>query len=286
MEEEHCPSLRGRLKCRDMSPVSETLLPYSHLVITGGSSGIGKCFLSTISYHNKEIRICNLSRTVPEGFSEASARRQVSCDLAGRDDRKAGVAAVESWLEEEPPRGKILLINNAGFGSYGLFEEQELDGELAMMEVNCAAAVELTGRLLPRLREHGGAVVNVASTAAWQPTPYMAVYGATKAFLLQWSLALHAELKPAGIPVMALCPGPTESRFFERAGFEEPPLAGMGQSAQAVVDFALRKLGRGAACPVSGWTNKLLVAAGSRLPRAWQGPIAKAVLRRVRMDKR
>jgi NAD(P)-dependent dehydrogenase (short-subunit alcohol dehydrogenase family) len=100
MEEEHCPSSGGSLKWREMSRMSETLLPYSHLVITGGSSGIGKCFISTITNHNKEIRICNLSRTAAEGFSEASARRQVPCDLGGPDDRKAAIASVESWLGE------------------------------------------------------------------------------------------------------------------------------------------------------------------------------------------
>ena len=268
-----------------MSKLAKTLFPYSHLIVTGGSSGIGKCFITTIENHNPEIRICNLSRTPPEGFSEAHDRRQVACDLSDPDARKDAFNEIENWLGQNRPAGKLLLINNAGFGSYGLFQDREPAGELAMVEVNCKAAVELSARLLPHLREHGGAILNVASTAAWQPTPYMAVYGATKAFLLQWSLALRAEVKPDGIAVMALCPGPTESRFFERAGFAEPPLSGMGQSAEAVVDFALKKLARGAACPVSGWPNKLLVAAGCRLPRAWQGPIAKAVLRRVRMNK-
>ena len=126
-----------------------------------------------------------------------------------------------------------------------------------MVEVNVAAAVDLTARLLPELRERGGAVINVASVAGFQPTPYMSTYGATKAFLLNWSLALHEELRPHDIPVQALCPGPTTTNFFERVGYSQRVVSDrLSMSPEAVVRASLRGLARKRAVVVPGWRNR------------------------------
>jgi short-subunit dehydrogenase len=253
--------------------------PYTDAVITGASSGIGTAFITTIRDCNKSTRLCNISRSEGDDFSQHGVRH-CGCDLA--DPKARAALATQLCGELEAAAGPLLLINNAGFGSYGNFAENDISHELQMLEVNCAAMLDLTYRLLPALRARGGAIINVASTAAWQPTPYLASYGATKAFVLHWSLALREELKPHRIAVMALCPGPTESRFFQRAGFDQPPLAGKGQTAEQVARFAIKALARNAACPVSGLSNKLLVSLSHALPKRWQAIPAGAILRRVR----
>ena len=99
-----------------------------------------------------------------------------------------------------------------------------------MIDLNVRAVVQLTGRLLPLLKARGGAIVNVASTAAFQPTPWMATYGATKAFVLNWSLALNQDLRGTGVRVLVVCPGTTETEFFKRAGRGEAPPAKISPS--------------------------------------------------------
>src|SRR5690606_7363430 len=101
-----------------------------------------------------------------------------------------------------------------GFGGYGTVETVGLHHQLSMVDLNVKAVIHLTALLLPDLRQRGGDIVNVGSTAAFQPTPYLATYGATKAFVFNWSLALGEELRGSGVRVLCLCPGPTESNFF------------------------------------------------------------------------
>jgi hypothetical protein len=174
------------------------------------------------------------------------------------------------------------LINNSGYGVYGVMDQADRAAQLTMLDLNVRAVVDLTHRLLPLLRARGGAILNIASTAGWQPTPYLATYGASKAFLLQWSLAIEAELRGSGVGVLTVCPGPTESNFFRRAGFDQPPLAGHGHSSAQVAAMALDAWARGRRLVVCGWRNRIMVALACRLPRAWQGRLAGAVLRRVR----
>src|SRR5690606_21930535 len=111
-----------------------------------------------------------------------------------------------------------------------------------------------------------------------QPTPFMATYGASKAFVLHWSLALARDLRPRGVGVLTVCPGPTESNFFRRAGFGEAPLPGRGQTADAVVAETWRALSRGRSLLVTGWHNRLMVALSGLVPKRWQAPLAGAVL--------
>lgn len=263
----------------------KNLQKYSGLVITGGSSGIGQAFITAINKLNTNLEICNLSRTKPDGFSSANERLHVSCDLSVPQERIQAAERVKTWVEKKSSKGKLLFINNSGFGSYGPFPEPDTEHQLGMLEVNVAAPVHLTGLLLPCLKEHGGLIINVASTAAFQPTPYMATYGATKAFLLHWSLALDADLKAEGVRTLALCPGPTSTNFFKRAGFEESPLpGGLGQTSEEVVEATLRAMVAGRNMVVSGWYNKLLTSISSRLPKPFCTYLGEKVLKRVRMD--
>ena len=254
------------------------------VIITGGSSGIGECFIRRIQMLKPGISFGNLSRTEPTISFVDSPIRHITCDLSDRQSLESAAKTAENWARERS--GKILLINNSGFGCYGAFPLPNLDEHLDMIEVNVKAPVHLTGLLLPLLRERGGFILNIASTAAFQPTPYMATYGASKAFLLHWSLSLGEDLKRDGVHVLAVCPGPTSTKFFSRAGFSEPVVSGrIGQTPDEVVDATFRALRAGKRVVVSGGLNKLLVSASSRLPKAAAARLSEIVLRRFRLEK-
>lgn len=258
-------------------------LPVAAVVLTGGSSGIGKSFVSHITKVAPEVLICNLSRRCPELNSAQLNLRHVEVDLSDNRSRNAGLEEVLGILREQVPTGRILLINNAGFGQYGAFTSADSDSALRMIEVNVAAVVAVTAALLPVLRERGGAIMNVGSVVSFQPTPLMATYGATKAFVLSWSHALRAELAGSGVHVMAVCPGSTESSFHDRAGISR---GGMGdaftQSAEQVVTEAMVAMRRGRGHVVTGWFNKVQCALSMRLPLRWSTWASHRVLARYR----
>ncbi len=204
-----------------------------------------------------------------------------------RAEEVARVAiGVGDLLRREVPAGRVLLINNTGFGSYGPFPEPNLSQQLEMMDVNMRALVQLTGLMLPLLRERGGAVINIASTAAFQPTAYMATYGATKTFVLHWSLALNEELRGTGVRMLAVCPGATATGFFQRAGMQPGnALEQAGMSCDAVVTMALRALAAGRSQVVTGWKNKLSAFAGSLPSKPFAARVAAKLVARFRLKK-
>ncbi len=158
--------------------------------------------------------------------------------------------------------GVDVLVNNAGFGDWGLFGRADLARQLAMVQVNVTALTELTRRCLPRMvSRRGGRILNVASTAAFAPGPLMAVYYASKAYVLSFSEAIGNELQGTGITVTALCPGPTRTGFAAAAGIEESNLFS-GPNVMEVGPVAAagwRGLQRGRAVVVPGLLNKLLL---------------------------
>lgn len=254
------------------------------VIITGGSSGIGATYIRTMRNLGHVTFIGNLSRSEPDRFSQDSRCQHYPCDLSDADALKTMARDLIRDLEARTA-GPILLINNSGFGSYGRFDQLSREVECNMVDLNVRAVVDLTARLLPLLLARGGWILNVASVAGWQPTPFMATYGASKAFVLHWSLALREDLFGRGVGVLTVCPGPTESQFFRRAGFSDSVLPGQGQTAQEVVDASLAALKQQRSFVVTGWRNRLLVMASARLPRAWQGPIARVLLQRFRLDR-
>jgi uncharacterized protein len=181
----------------------------------------------------------------------------------------------------------MLLVNNSGFGSYGRFPSNGLNRQLDMIEVNIAAPLHLVGILLPELRKRKGGIINVSSLAAFQPMPYMATYGATKSFLLEWSLALGQELKGEGVRVLALCPGPTSSNFYKSAGFSTPPTSGSltgSGTAGEVAECALASYAKGRKICVPGWRNKFLRTADAFLSKGMQAAASEFVLRKLRLE--
>ena len=249
-------------------------------LITGASSGIGAAFARKLASlgrnvfvvarsEDKLIALCNeLGRLT-------SIRAQyMAVDLRQPEGRL-------QLVEEIEKRGLEIdtLINNAGFGSMGDFAKLDLERELEMIDLNITAVVDLTKRFLGPMRERKrGTIINVASTAGFQPVPYMATYAATKAFVLSFSEALWDENRMHGIHVMALCPGVTETNFFEASGIDRPPMRTV-QTPEEVVDTALRALQRKKSLVISGWANWFVVEAERFVPRSAVTKVAGNALR-------
>ncbi len=160
-----------------------------------------------------------------------------------------------------------LLINNAGFGSHGPFEANSFEREHEQVMLNVTALVDLTHLFLPAMLSRGaGGVLNVASIAGYQPVPYMAVYAATKAFVLSFTEALWGETRERGVRVLALCPGPVETGFFDAVGSRDVAVGPMATPEQ-VAALGLRALEQGRASVVPGWRNRFQSALPRFLPR-------------------
>jgi uncharacterized protein len=230
------------------------------------------------------MMICNFSRRAPEDFSGKNLNH-FACDLSRPEAIEHAVGQARQILAQTPPGG-LLLVNNSGFGAYGRFPEPDLARQLEMVDVNIRAVVHLTGLMLPLLRERGGAVVTVASTAAFQPTAYAATYGASKTFVLHWSLALNEELRGSGVRALAVCPGPVATPFFEAAGLRKGAVSsGLTSTPEAVVEATLRALARRKSQVVVGWKNKLYAFAGSRVSKPLAARIGAKVLARFRLEQ-
>jgi short-subunit dehydrogenase len=258
----------------------------SAVVITGGSSGIGKSFIELCSRLRPDIAFCNLSRRKPDIAVGQLKLRHVPCDLSDSAQVERAVAEVREFLSVDAPTGGILLINNSGFGIYGRFPEPGPAQQVEMLDVNVRAVVQMTAALLPVIKSRGGAILTVASTAAFQPTPFLSTYGATKAFVLNWSLALNEELRGSGVRTLAVCPGPTSTDFFQRAGLKEGAVPSMfGETSEKVVLASLRALAKGKSMVVSGWKNKLMTAFVSQFPKPLVARLAGLALGHFRMKQ-
>jgi short-subunit dehydrogenase len=262
---------------------SEALSSFSAVVITGGSSGIGKSFIELMGKLKPELVFCNLSRRAPAINSFPERLNHFAADLSRPADVERAAREVAEFLGSKVPVGRVLLINNSGFGTMAPFPEPNLAKQTEMIDLNVRAVVQLTGLLLPLLRARGGAIVNIASTAAFQPTPSMATYGATKAFVLHWSHALNDELRGTGVSALAVCPGTTRTEFFRTAGLKQGNRAdALAMSSEAVVLESLRALGGGRSQVVTGWRNKLATFASSPVPKAFATRVAGLILRSYR----
>ena len=269
--------------------LSEALQPFSAVILTGGSSGIGKSFIQLGGNLKPDLIFCNLSRRPPpENISAYAAKKlnHFSCDLSRSSEIEQVSTHLQSFVGASVPGGRLLLINNSGFGAFGAVDEVELARQLEMIDVNLRAVVHLTGLLLPLLHQRGGTVMNIASTVAFQPTPFAATYGATKAFVLHWTLALNEELRGTRVNAIAVCPGTTSTNFFSRAGTSNQAVnVGGGMTPEAVVTCAFRALGRGRSQVIPGMGNKAYTFAGSRLPKPLAARIAGKILGRRRASK-
>ncbi|MEP7383957.1 MAG: SDR family oxidoreductase [Gemmatimonadota bacterium] len=254
-------------------------------VITGASEGLGRDFAELYALDGHDVVVVARRegplRTLAR---ELEARCGVQCqvvvaDLATREGCDAVVAAVE------PERARLVaLVNNAGLGAVGWFHELEWSRSQAQLDVNVTALVYLTHCMLPWMRANRrGHVMQVASVAAFQPGPLMAVYYASKAFVLSFAEALHNECAGSGVSITAVCPGPTTTGFQREAGITASARPGgpPPMSSRAVAVRAYLGTKRGRAVVVTGLRNRIAALLGRYLPRAWSA----SVIRRIQLER-
>ena len=239
-------------------------------LVTGASSGIGAVFARELAARGTHVVL--VARSDDKLRSLAQDIRQRYCVRAvvfpADLSQPEGIRMVYDATRE---RGLAIdiLINNAGFATHGPFETLAPERDHEEVMLNVTALVDMTHAFVPQLVERGdGAIINVGSTGSFQPVPYMAVYGATKAFVLSFSEALWEEYRRRGLRVLALCPGATSTAFFNVVGTEDAQVGRM-ETPEKVVATALRALERRRSFVVSGWSNYLLSVIVSRLlPRS------------------
>jgi uncharacterized protein len=244
----------------------------STCLITGASSGIGTELAKALARRG-------------HGLTLVARRQERLNELAGELNDESGVrvetiasdvgdsTARDSLASEIEERGLsvTVLCNNAGFGSGKPFVTLEREKEVEIVRVNCEAIIDLCGRYAPAMADRAeGAILNVASTAAFQPLPNQATYAASKALVLSFSEALHQELKPSGVTVTALCPGPVKTEFAEVAGIgaADSTPSFLWASAEDVAESAITALDKGERVLIPGAINEVGAVVGRFTPRA------------------
>ena len=239
-------------------------------LITGASSGIGEAFARRLAAekHNL-VLVARSEKALHELCDELMLEHKITAHYIALDltDDDA-----DSRLFDETERHGFevdWLINNAGFGSYGDFAKLDLEHELRMIDLNIRALIALTNRYLAGMRQRkSGQIINVSSAAGFQPLPFMATYAATKAFVNSFSEAIAEENRPYGIKILALCPGSTKTNFFAASNIERPIQVKGQQTAEEVVDTAMRAVKSGRTRIVSGLANHLVSVVVNVVPNA------------------
>lgn len=228
-------------------------------LITGASSGIGLELAKIFAQNNIHLVLVARNKTKMDELSEELHRTyNINCTVIASDLSLPGSAGEIYKACMSKNIHVNYLINNAGFGDYGFFHDSNVHKQLNMIQLNITTLTELTRLFLPPMIEKKfGKILNVASTAAFIPGPKMSVYFATKAYVLSFSEAIHEELKGTGVSVTALCPGPTESDFFNKASMNE---AGMVKGkkmpgSKEVAEFGYKKLMADEAVAIHGFMN-------------------------------
>lgn len=220
------------------------------IVVTGASSGMGVCFARQLACENpdelwivarRKDRLENLKKEIE---SEKPVKvRVVDIDVSGSEGARRFKAVLDS--ERNSADFEIsVLVNNAGFGTYGEFADTDTDREMEMVDLNCTSLTGITGFALPYMKK-GSRIINTASLASFLPLGNFAVYGASKAYVLSLSVALAAELKPRGISVTALCPGPVSTEFANVASKGAREKVRHGLSPEKTVEHAIKASRKG-----------------------------------------
>ncbi|MCM3873917.1 MAG: SDR family NAD(P)-dependent oxidoreductase [Pyrinomonadaceae bacterium] len=253
-------------------------------IVTGASSGLGRGLaarladrgMSLVLTGRNEARLDEAAHQIQRATPRVKVET-VTADLSTR----SGLSALLDHVGDRPIE---VLVNNAGFGSYGAFAEADADREDNEVAVDVSAVITLARAFLPGMIARGsGGILNVASAIAFQPAPYQAVYGASKAFVLSFSQALWAEARVAGVTVTALCPGPTRTGFVDALGADVGHTAIYRRLAdpEPVIEAGLRALDKGRAVVIPGVRNKVVAISGRFMPPEWLTRIAARLLRPI-----
>ena len=238
-------------------------------LITGASGGIGEAFARRLAAEKHNLVLAARTEAKLAALcDELMLEHKITAHYVALDLTEP--EADRRLFDETERHGFEIdwLINNAGFGSMGDFAELELKRELEMTNLNITTLVALTHRYLRKMRERrSGVIINVSSTASFQPIPFMATYAATKAFVTSFSEAIAEENRSYNIQITALCPGPTDTNFFDAAGAQAFAMKGM-QTPEAVVEAALNGVNRGKSTVVSGWKNYVGSVIGALAPNS------------------
>jgi short-subunit dehydrogenase len=246
-------------------------------LITGASSGIGEEFAKALAGRGYELVLVARRKDRLEKLAESLpvTSHVVTCDLSNEAAELPGkVQKLGVDID--------LLVNNAGFGLRGRFVDLPADRQAEMVRVNCEAVVVLTGAFAPAMIERGrGGVITVASTAGMQPLPYEATYGASKAFALNFTEALHAELRGTGVKALAVNPGPVPTEWQQVAGYDEVGGEMMPGAIEAdqVVSEALRSYDRGKRSLVPGRFFRNFMRFNATAPRALKLRVSERMYR-------
>jgi len=232
-------------------------------LVTGASGGIGACFARALAARGQNLVLVARSKDKLEVLrTELAAKHSIRIEVIEQDLSLEGAARKLSATLTE--RGFVvdLLVNNAGFGAHGQFWKLALERQAEMLRLNIATLTELTHLLLPALVERrAGGVINISSTASFQPVPYSSVYAATKAYVSSFSMGLAEEVREYGVKVLAVCPGGTATNFFEAGQFGKMEFPGGLQSPEAVVEASLRAYDHGHSMVITRFFNRLMVFA-------------------------
>jgi hypothetical protein len=253
-------------------------------VVTGASSGIGQTFATALAARGHDLIVVARREAALAALADEIVRTSGrDCEvLVANLETEPGVSTVAARLTG--PLGPVdLLVNNAGFGTSGSFWELAVDREAAEIALNVTALVRLTHAALgPMVARGSGGVINVSSVAGYQPTPWGATYGATKAFVSSFTHALHEELRGTGVRVMVLAPGYTHTEFHARAELPVDAIPELlWQTPEAVVAAALRAYERGRAVCTPGAVNTVAAAFSASLPAGVTRRVAGMVTRRT-----
>lgn len=259
-------------------------IPHKTALITGASSGIGKALARHFAKDGYQLVLA--ARGVAKMQTLADDLQQqfkVNVTVIGADlETNDGAARLHAEIKA---RGIVLsaLVNNAGYGAFGEFKDSSLESELAMMQLNMNTVVVLTKLFLPDLLATRGKILNTASTAAFQPGPYMAVYYATKSFVLSFSEAIASELEDTGVTVTALCPGPTASGFQDKADLGNSALVKGKKlpTSDAVAALGYRAMQRGQRVYIPGFMNWAMAQSMRITPRNLATKVVKTLTRPI-----
>lgn len=247
-------------------------------MVTGASSGLGRAFATKLAADGMSLVLVARSSGLLHDLSDELRETYgvethvIVADLADADSRAAVVAELET-------RDIEVLINNAGFATSGDFADENPARIAELISLNCLALTMLSRAAVPGMIARGrGAIVNVASTAAFQPIPTMGTYAASKAFVLRLSMAMWHELRPSGVTVLALCPGATETNFWKVAG--NPDGFRRRRTIEHVVATCFDALAKGSPVAIDGRLNAVLARSAAFVPERITLAVARFIARR------